>query len=149
MMKIGKKASDAITEDVFPIYVGKMRFSCKHCTVEQIIRISALTVSSGVELDPKGDMFTQIFRNACECDFINDIMATMIIRKTWFFPNLRRRLLAKYYGSVKRPTEMYNDFKMLIGTEEIPNFFGLITFLTEINIVGPTRKVKKTTAPGL
>ena len=145
---VKKKVSEAILGDKFPIKVGKRVFMCNKCSVEGMIRLSAL-IPEDMQIDPKGDMIAQVFAIAKDSGFINDIMATLMIRKTGLFPNLRRRRLAKYYPCVKTPTEMYQDFKVLIGTEEIPRFFELTTFLLETNILKPTRKVEATTVSGL
>jgi hypothetical protein len=145
---IKKKVAESILEDKILIKVGKRTYKCDVCSVEAMIRISAM-IPEDVVINPKGNLIDEAFRVAKDCGFLNEIMAVLIIRKTGLFPELRRKWMAKYYPCVKSPSEMFADFKQLIGTEEIPNFFALTTFLLETNILKPTRKVEKTTASGL
>ena len=143
-----KKVSESINEDKIPIKVGNRTYQCDVCSVEAIIRISAM-IPEDIIINRKANIVDEVFRIAKDCGFLNEMMALLIIRKTGLFPELRRKRMAEHYPCVKSPSQMYNDLKMLIGTEEIPSFFEITTFLLETNILKPTRKVETTTASGL
>ena len=145
---IKKKVAGAILEDKIPIQVGNRTYMCDVCSVEALIRISSM-IPEHITINTKSNIVEEVFRIAKDCGFINEMMAVLIIRKTGLFPEFRRKRLAKHYPCVKSPSQMYDDLKMLIGTEEIPNFFAVTTFLLERNILKPTRKVETTTASGL
>lgn len=142
-----KAVRKTILEDPIEIKVGKRVYKCKPCSVEGMIRISELIPD--IELNKKADVVSEVLRIAKNCRFLGDIIATMVIRNTGIFVNLRRKMFGKRYLSVKTPSEMYVDFANLIGTKEIPDFFSLTTFLLETSLTKPTKKAKTTTASGL
>lgn len=141
-----KKVRTTVLQDPVEITVGHKTYRCTHCTVEGMIRISELIPDSPVFTGD--DIVHEVFHNAKNCKWLGEVMAVLVVSARGFFVPQRRRMFAKRYMAVKTPSEMYKDFLTLIGTEEITGFFSLTTFLTEVNITKPTRKVVKTTASG-
>lgn len=164
---IEQRVGEAVLQKPKEVVIGDRTF-----TVAPPSTATLLLVSEGISLLPqvslnKDKIVEEVLFVAKDCRVLGDIAATLIlgskhlteavsVEKKRFFGLFkhttsktidRKAELAEWLLAELSPTQLYKLFFDLIKDFQLGDFFGLTTFLIEINLLRPT-KVVETTASG-
>jgi hypothetical protein len=166
---IEQRVGDAVLQTPKEITVSGRTF-----TVAPPSTATLLLVSEGISLLPQVQLdntkvIEEVLYIAKDCRVLGEIVATLIlgskgiidtvsVKEKRFFGLFirtvkktidRRAGLAKWLLEELAPAELHNLFIDLIKDFQLGDFFGLTTFLIEINLLRPTKVVtNETTASG-
>jgi len=151
-----QKVAQTVLQQAERITVGKKTF-----TVEQPSVATLILASEAISRLPKQRLNSEKIVEeslyiARDCKVIGDIIATFILgakkgRKFGISAlayNIRKKRLARTLLEDMTPSELHLLLARLLQRLQIGDFFGLTTFLTEINLIRPTKVVNETTAFG-
>lgn len=161
---IETKTAEAITQEPEEVTVGDRSFLVQPPSVATLILVSE-AVSRLPHFDADGqNVLAQTLANAKDCEPLGEIAAILILgarairedqepRKGSFWPftrnrcnnavsgriNDRKRELTHLLLEQQTPRELFNLIARLLNRMQIADFFGLTTFLTEINLLRQTK----------
>lgn len=151
---IEQKVAESILQQPETITIGGKRYAiAKPSTATLIMASAAISKLPKFELD-KGTMVTDALREAKNADGVGEVIAIMIVgAKGLNKIGLRRlikkrklhrmkRMVLEEYGAGELQRLAYKLFTKM----EVGDFFGLIAFLSEVNMTKPTKAT--TTASG-
>lgn len=171
---IEQKVARTMLAEPITIEVGKRTFSVAQPTVATIILVSAsVSRLPHVKLDSE-KVVEETLAVAKDCQALGEIAATLILggegckrteravlkggrRWLWGIFDTRRyglevddprQRLADELLNTLSPKELFSLISQILAKLEIADFFGLSTFLTEINLIRPTKVVTGATARG-
>lgn len=149
-----QKVAESILQQPETIVVGGKRYTvAKPSTATLIMASAAISRLPKFELQ-KEAMVSDVLREAKDADGIGEVIAIMVVGtrymhrfcfvrwyKTWRMRRMKWKLLEEH-GADELQKMAYQLFsKMHVG-----DFFGLIAFLSEVNMTKPTKAT--TTASG-
>jgi len=151
--KIEEKASDTILQRNKSIMVGGIKYEVSPPSIATLIEVSGL-VSQLPRVQSEGvNIIEEVIRTAKDCRVIGDILAVLILGPTTNPKNTKSRLFGlknrfqkEYSRLVDKilydlsPNEVNTLVMDLLKLKEIPDFFAITAFLSEINLLAPTRK---------
>lgn len=168
---IEQKVAEAVLQKPIEITVGEKKFSIAPPSVATIILVSeAVSKMPHFKLDPS-KVVEEALSVAKDCRPLGDILATLIlgarhvderrvvvktVRKTHrlFFGLIRweskktqnievssKDALAEELLETLSPGDLYLLLAQILTKMQIQDFFGLTTFLTEVNLLRQTTKV--------
>jgi hypothetical protein len=165
---IEQRVGEAVLQKPKEVVIGDRTF-----TVAPPSTATLLLVSEGISQLPqvslsKDKIVEEVLFVAKDCRVLGDIVATLIlgskhlteavlVEKRRFFGLFKRTTtetidrkaeLAEWLLAELAPTQLYKLFFDLIKDFQLGDFFGLTTFLIEINLLRPTKVVDETTASG-
>ena len=151
-----RKVAKTVLQQAERITVGKKTFTVEQPSVATLILASeAISRLPKARLDSEKIVEESLYI-ARDCKVIGDIIATFIIgakkgRKSGIpalIHDIRKRRLARMLLEEMTPSELHLLLARLLMRLQIGDFFGLTTFLLEINLIRPTKVVSETTASG-
>lgn len=151
--RIEEKASDTILQRKKSIMVGGVNYEVSPPSIATLIEVSGL-VSQLPRVQSEGvNIIEEVIRTAKDCRVIGDILAVLILGPTTNPKNTKHRLLGlknrfqkEYSRLVEKilydlsPSEVNSLTMELLKLKEIPDFFAITAFLSEINLLTPTGK---------
>lgn len=165
-----EKVAQTVLQKPMTVRVGSKEYAVAPPSTATLILVSA-AVSRLPQVHLDGDKVVQEVLNiAKDCSAIGDIVATFILgAREVDKPVVRevRRTRRSLFGLLRRetteevretrreqlsrellenlsPRELQNTLAKIMATMEIGDFFGLTTFLLEINTIRPTKVVSQT-----
>ena len=142
MKNIEKRAADTILNEAIPIRVGKKTHYVKMVSTKTLIRISGALPD--LVVNNNNDVFPETMRIAKECQFLGDILGMVIVGEKGLFVRTRQKMMAQKCLRELDAKQMYGYYMSIIGIAHISDFFGLTTFLLEVNILRPAQEVVTT-----
>lgn len=168
---IEQKVAEAVLQKPKEIVISDRTFSVAPPTVATLLLVSEyISLLPQITLN-KERIVEEVLYIAKDCRVIGDILATLILgskrleeavivkknRKNRFFRFLkktktqtidRKTELSQWLLEELAPAQLYKIFFELIKDFQLGDFFGLTTFLTDINLLHQTKVVNETTASG-
>lgn len=166
METIEKKVADAVLQKAKVIEIGGVSYEVAPPSVATLILISDLLSNiPKVELGNEPDVLVWTLKNAKDCEFLGDIIATLILgakglseervvtkehlfglikKNEVVFIDHKKNLSSKILQDIT-PKQLSNLASNLLESMEIGFFFQVTTFLLDLNLT----KATKTTASGL
>lgn len=153
---IEQQVGKAVLQQGDAIFVGGKRYTVAPPSTATLILVSeAISTLPRVSLD-NGKILEESLSIARECRVLGDIIAVLILgakkaSKHGIINRLflrRRDRLAKKLLEELSPAELHALTATLLKSMQVGDFFGLTTFLLEINLLRPTKVVSETTAFG-
>lgn len=166
--KIETKTAETILERPFEVKVGDETYVvAPPSTATLILTSEAIAKMPKMKMNDD-DIVNEALKIAKDCRVIGEIIAIMIlgakgleekvtVAKKRLFGFVieeqdvvlnKKEILAKQLLEDISPKELLEISAMLIKRLQVADFFGLTTFLTEINLLKETRRVGKTTVSG-
>lgn len=160
--KVEEKVKDTILENPINVQVGSKTYQVAPPTIATLILASeAVSRIPKFTLDPE-KLVQECFRIARHTRFLGEIAAVLILgaqrsdlrvkpAHTGLFSRLRalfsrrrtqKDLLADEILFNLSPKDLFQVLSRVLSTLELSDFFGLTTFLTEINLLHQTREVE-------
>ena len=148
-----QKVAKTVLQQPEEVIIGKKTFRVAQPSVATLILASeAISRLPKAKLDSE-KIVEESLSIARDCKAIGDIIATFIIgankgRKSGIsalIHDIRKRRLAKMLLEEMTPSELHLLLARLLTRLQIGDFFGLTTFLLEINLIRPTKVVSETT----
>ena len=146
---IEQRVGRSVLQEGQRITVGGRTFTvAPPSTATLILASEAISRLPQTHLD-SGKVIEESLSIARECRVLGDIVAILILGAkrgggSRLFAFRRRRLSKRLLDSLT-PSELHKLTATLLKDLQIGDFFGLTTFLTEINLIRPTRKVVEQT----
>lgn len=151
-MTIEKKTKSTILQDDFSISIAGKKYVVEPQSTGTLIMVSAISSNIPYEKPVSDDreILFHVLSNAKNYAFVSDIIATMIIgarrlkhpfifiRMYWEY---RLRCMSRRILNKATTDELTNAMITLLGRMRVSDFFGLTTFLQEVNLTRETRKV--------
>lgn len=153
---IEQQVGKAVLQQGDAIFVRGKRYTVAPPSTATLILVSeAISTLPRVSLD-NGKILEESLSIARECRVLGDIIAVLILgakkaSKHGIINRLflrRRDRLAKKLLEELSPAELHALTANLLKSMQVGDFFGLTTFLLEINLLRPTKVVSETTAFG-
>ena len=165
---IEQKVADTILQKATDIKVGDRTYSVAPPTTATLILVSeAVSLLPHLKLDEK-NIVGEVLSVAKDCRVLGDVAAILILgakgltesvtrRRRGFWPFYRgivtdtvdrKAELSREILETHSPSELNNLIATLLGGLDIGDFFGLTTFLTEVNLLRQTKVGNGTTASG-
>lgn len=165
-----EKVAQTVLQKPMKVRVGSKEYAVAPPSTATLILVSA-AVSRLPQVHLDGDKVVQEVLNiAKDCSAIGDIVATFILgarevdkpvvrevrrtrrsllgllrrETTEEVRETRREQLSRELLENLSPRELQNTLAKIMATMEIGDFFGLTTFLLEINTIRPTKVVSQT-----
>ncbi len=163
-----QKVADTILQKEEVVLIGGASYNIAPPSTATLILVSAeISKLPKIEITENKEVLPWVLSNAKDCGFLGDIVAILIlgakgitetrkIAKPILFGFMKsskqefidhKKILAKKLLEDYTPKELYELAIGLFDRLEIGSFFGITTFLIEINLTKPTREVV-TTASG-
>lgn len=161
---IEQRVAKAVLQKPKEIVIGDKSFSVAPPSIATL-----MLVSEGISLLPqtnldKDKIVEGVLFVAKDCKVLGDIVATLIlgskhlievvtIKRNWFFRFLglfgkkevqivdKKEELSKWLLEELSPSQLHKLFFDLIRDFQLGDFFGITTFLIEINLLRPTKVV--------
>ena len=166
--KIETRVADAVLERLSEITVGNTTYQVAPPSTATLILVSEEIAKMPEVKLSYDNILTETLGIARECRPIGDIIAimilgakglqeTVIVAKKRLFGLVieeqevvinKKEVLARQLLEDITPNELLKLSRELLKGLQVSDFFGLTTFLTEINLLKATRKVGETTAYG-
>ena len=173
MEKIESKVADTLLQSTEKVLIGGNEYTVSPPSIATIV-LASKYISELPELHlDKGSVLSEALSVAKDCEGIGRVLAVLVLgarKGREEIAYIRRVPIKGFLGriGIKRkvvcrrtrieslsgviletmqPMEVYRICAQLLQNMQIADFFGLTTFLTEINMLRPTRKVE-TTASG-
>lgn len=153
---IEQKVAETILQKDNIVQVGTIHYRVAPPSIATLILASQyISKLPKIKLDD-GRIVEESLRIARECKVIGDIVAILILGAKMANKNIisklrynnKRRRLAKKLLNNLTPNELYRLISDLLRHMEIGDFFGITTFLIDLNLTRPTKVVTETTASG-
>lgn len=164
---IEQQAAETILQSGKEVTIGNKAYHAAPPTLATLISVSnAITRLPHHKLN-QDNIVAESLHYAKECRAIADILAILILgAKAYNEPrsksssNLLNKLLhrkkqytkgqtlAREICDTLTPSQLNTIFARLLQGMELSDFFALTTFLTEVNLLKPTKVETKATAPG-
>lgn len=173
---VESKVADTILQRIEDVKVGTETYSVAPPSCATLIIASeAISALPGLKMD-SSRVIEEVLKNAKDCRAIGDVVAVLILgakhltetvkvvetRYKRVFLGIfkkpyevevetvvdRRAELARLLLEELTPHELYRLALQLLGRMQVSDFFGLTTFLVEINTTRPTKVETETTASG-
>ncbi len=173
---IEDNVAGAILQKDYEITVGDKKYKAAPASTATLILASeAISHLPHISLNPE-KVVEESLSMAKDCRALGDVAAILLLgaknlsktiktrqtkEKRYLWGLIRRNATVEVERTVDRKTELANEIlencspkslNLLIGgllqKMELGDFFGLTTFLTEINLLRPTKVVNETTASG-
>lgn len=168
MATIEQKTAQAILQKTEDITVGGKTYQVSPPSTATLILASEAISQLPSRKMNSGDVLNESLAVAKDCRMIGDIVAILILgakklsktrRRGWrsFIDKLtrRNRTVDESMAELSRklledlpPKELNELCARLLSQMQIGDFFGLTSFLQEINLLRPTKEVSETTASG-
>ncbi len=164
--RVEREAAETILQRPFTVRVGEREYRVPQPTVATIILASeAISRLPDVRPDP-GDIIKSSLAIAPECGALGEITAILILGakeadrpvrvgkrggiRRLFGPRRKRtatarEVLAREVLEEMTVDQMFRTVSTIIGKMNLGSFFGLTTFLTETNLLRPTKVAAGTT----
>lgn len=171
-----QKTAQAVLQQPIEVEIREKKYKIAPPSIATLILVSeAVSLLPAIRLDAE-KIVEEVLSTAKACRPIGDIIATLILgsknltetvekeveeqhsrlfglirwtsRKTVTETIDRKAELAKELLEELSPQEMYNLFAKALANMQLQDFFGLTTFLTETNLLRPTKVVTEATAFG-
>ena len=164
---IEKKVAQTILQQPTEVRVGDKTYSVAPPSVATIIMVSQYVALLPAIKMNKDTLIEEILANAKECAALGDIAAVLllgakncnevverrsVVREPRFFGLFhrnrevvvtevldRKAIVAKEILENLSATELYKLVMQILSTLQLADFFGLTTFLCEINLTKPTK----------
>jgi hypothetical protein len=159
---IERNVSDTLLQKSKTVEIGGKTYQVAPPSVATLILVSAeVAMLPKIEVNKETDVLTETLRMAKDCRFLGDIIAILILGANGITEK-RKVVKKRFFGLVKKETEIevnkqkelseillkhkspneLNELTtMLLSSMQIGDFFGLSTFLLEINLLRQTREV--------
>ena len=153
---IEQQVGKAVLQQGNAIFVGGVKYTVAPPSTATLILVSeGISTLPRVTLD-NGKIVEESLAIARECRVLGDIVATLILGAKKASKhgiinrlfNRKRQRLAKTLLEELSPSELHALTAELLKTMQIGDFFGLTTFLVEINLMRPTKVETEATASG-
>ncbi len=161
---IEARAAQTILQTPVEVSVGGKTYTAAPPSVATIILASQYTATLPRMEFSKERVLEDTLRNAKDCEGVSAVVATLLLgakrinadiarRRHWWRRLLLPRLpllqrTAKELAEGLTPKELHRLAGELLAGMEVADFFGLTTFLTEINMTRPTKVETEQTASG-
>ncbi len=158
--RISRKAAETILQKPVEVMAGGRRYIVEHPSVATLIMASE-AISRLPDIRPdKDDVLKSSIALAPQCRTLGEVAAVLILGAREADrpdPSWRRRLfrrgpvptkkevLAKELMEGLTAGELYRAVAAILAKMEIGDFFALTTFLSEINLLRPTKVAAGTT----
>lgn len=162
------KVSETLLQNCKEVKVGGVSYMVAPPSIATLVMVSEqISYMPALETCRESDVLTWSLRNAKDCKFLTDILATIILGAKKI--KGERRLIKKYlFGLIQinkieqvnfkselserlindyTPSELSKLTSVLLESMDIGAFFFTISFLQEVNLTKPT-KVPETTVSG-
>lgn len=165
---IEQKVAETILQKATEVKVGDKTYSVAPPTTATLILVSeAVSQLPHLKLDEK-NIVGEVLSVAKDCRVLGDVAAILILgakgltetvtrRRHVFWPFNRIEVtetidrkaeLSREILDNCSPSELHNIIANLLGGLDLGDFFGLTTFLTEVNLLRQTKVETETTASG-
>lgn len=147
---IETRVKDTVLETEITIQVGKKTYQVAPPSIATIILVSeAVSRIPKFTLDPE-KVVQECFRIGRDCRFLGEIAAILILgaqRSEVRVKTAQRGFFARLFKPLRQrdvladelltlsPSRLFEIISQILGTMELSDFFGLTTFLTEINLL--------------
>lgn len=151
-----QKTAQAVLQQPIEVEIREKKYKIAPPSIATLILVSeGISTLPRVTLD-NGKIVEESLAIARECRVLGDIVATLILGAKKASKhgiinrlfNRKRQRLAKTLLEELSPSELHALTAELLKTMQIGDFFGLTTFLLEVNLLRPTKVVSETTAFG-
>lgn len=171
-----QKTAKAILQQPIDVVIRDKKYTIAPPSIATLILVSeAVSLLPAIRLDAE-KVVEEVLSTAKDCRPIGDILATLIlgaknltetvekkqeVQHSALFGLVRWKTVEKITVTVDRkselasslledltPQEIYNLFVQALANMQLQDFFGLTTFLTETNLLRPTKVVTEATAFG-
>ncbi len=152
---IEEKVSKAVLQEKEPITINGKNYEVAPPSIATLMLVNKeIAVLPKEVLDDK-QLFQEVFKNIAFGENIAKSLAIMILgakRIKSFWRNIFRRKteLEQLTEDILNAeiSEILTKYVKIMSSMQVQDFFMLITFLNEITLTKPTKKVIKTTASG-
>lgn len=154
----GKRAADTILQNPVELQIGGKVYNVAPPSTATLIMVSKEIASLPQVQLTKQHIAEDSLYIAKDCEQLGDILAILIIgakkikseRKRWwmFWKRDIKKTLSKKILEELSPVELAQDIYTLTSTLQLGDFFGLTTFLIEVNLLRQTKVETETTASG-
>lgn len=165
-----ERVADTILQEPTIIKVGEKEYAVAPPSTATLILVSAaVSHLPRIQLD-ESRLVQDVLASAKDCEAIGDVIAVMILGAKHVKDEVVRveeRIVSRFFGLFKRkmrvevreskreqlarellenlsPRELQTALAQILGTMEVGDFFGLTTFLLEVNTTKPTKVVNQT-----
>ena len=139
------KTGNTITEGKDRIIVGGRGFLVPPFSLRTYIKISSLISElpavKGITLEGEESVLEAIKMSlsiAKDCSKVVDILAYMVYGSKF---TVVRRYLFKLWAQHLTPEEIFSAIITILNKNNVAGFFQYITFLTEVNLLKPTKVI--------
>ncbi|MCM1079698.1 MAG: hypothetical protein NC344_10195 [Bacteroidales bacterium] len=161
-MSIEKRTSEAVLQQPAVIKIGKEEYRMPKPTVGTIIMVSELVSSLPYSINADEDILHHVLANARDMKPLGRIVAVLLLGAQAVVAEEKKGLSARIFRRGRRradelaekvllelsPREMAEIVAKAIESLDIAFFFGIITSLTRVNVLMPTKKASQTTVSG-
>ena len=156
MENIEQKVAQTVLQQEDKITIGNKTYTVAQPSVATLILASeAISHLPKVHLDSE-KIVEECLYIARDCKAIGEIIAIFIVGAkidskrglSALLHNIRIKRLSRKILEEMTPSELHLLLARLLKRLQIGDFFGLTTFLLEINLIRPTKVVNETTASG-
>ncbi len=165
MTTIEQKVAETILQNGSTMLIGGANYEVAPPSTATLILVSAeISKLPQIELTDDKEILPWVLSNAKDCGFLGDIVAILVlgakgitetkkITKSHLFGLINseeevfinhREILCKSLLEDYTPKQLKDVAIELLNRMEVGDFFGLTTFLLEINLTKPTREVVTT-----
>lgn len=173
---IEQKVAETILQQPYDIVVGDKTYTASSPSTATLILVSeAISKLPHIVLDPN-NLVEESLSIAKDCSVLGDVVAILILGAKNIKETVKRREVKEkrfLHGLIRRkyeiekeivvdrkaelanelleeltPSELHSLTASLLQRMDLSDFFGLTTFLTEINLLQQTKVVNEATASG-
>lgn len=157
-----KRVADTMLQTEISVTLNGKTYAVAPPTLATLIKVSEAVARMPRDVPDEASVMSDCLRIARDCKPIAEIVALLILgakqatkpvrRPWWQFwqkrkPTQLEQLMAEVLNGAT-PHQLHEMLARLLGQMQIADFFGLTTFLCEINLTKPTKVVTEATAPG-
>ncbi len=149
---IEQKVADAILQRPKTIKIGERTLTVAKPTTASLIMASAAASKLPRVNINENNIVGEMLRIGKDCNVVGEILACLLVNPKGSTGDIDMR--AEYDKKIQEtasilleecsPSELEKIAITLLNTSEVSHFFGLSTFLIEVNLIKATRKVETT-----
>ena len=151
MTHIESRAAATVLQKPLTLKLGGRQYTVAPPTLATLILVSEAAAQLPPDRPDPDRVLEETLRLARDCRPLGDIAAILILggrRLRTRLGRWRARRLARRLLDTCSPRELHAGLAQVFKQMEVGDFFGLTTFLIEINLTRPTKVVTTPTASG-
>lgn len=145
-MTVTEKIAKSFLEEGTDIKIGNKPYHIPPPTIRTLIKVSGLSSKIPEISADSNSIMDETLRVAKDCEVLGDILATFILGgayKPKWYNNKYKKLRDKILDETT-PLEYASSLATCLKEGELGHFFQIITILSGVNIIKPTKKTDQT-----